>query len=307
MFLEPDAAQASYSEALIERRAPFRWGVDSETARLTDVALSPPDHLTILPCNAVARDSLAKGLACCGDTAAGQHRRLVERLEAAGVTCHLIPPLAGLADLAFTRDSVMMTPWGLVELRPSAAHRQAETRHVADALRTLGVPSLGSVETGRIEGGDICILRPGLLLIGYSGERSDRAGARALARIFERKGWRVLYSCFDPRFLHLDTQFTMLSPGRAVACLDTLEDGFVDMMDEHGIELIAAERDEVERLGANLLSLGGERILASAGNDRLNRALTGFGYELIEVEIDQFARCGGGVHCLTLPLARIPA
>ena len=307
MFLEQEAIQPSYSEALIERRAPFRWGVDSETARLTDVALSPPDHLAILPVNAVSRDSLARGLACCGDTAAGQHRRLVERLEAAGVTCHSIPTRPDLADLAFSRDAVMMTPWGLVELRPAALHRQAETRHVAESLRALGVPSLGRVETGRIEGGDICILRPGLLLIGYSGERSDKAGAQALARIFEGRGWRVLYSCFDPRFLHLDTQFTMVSPGRAVACLETLEDGFVDLMEENGIELIPAARDEVEKLGANLLSLGGERVVASAGNDRLNRMLVRFGYELIEVEIDQFARCGGGVHCLTLPLARIPA
>jgi N-dimethylarginine dimethylaminohydrolase len=307
MFLEPGAAQATYSEALIERRAPFRWGVDSETGRLTDVALCRPDHLAILPCNATARSSLARGLACCNATAAGQHRRLAQRLEAAGVACHFVPPMPDMADLAFTRDAVMMTPWGLLELRPSAPHRRAETKHVARALEALGVPLFGRIEQGRIEGGDICILRPGLVLIGYSGERSDKCGARAATDIFERRGWQVLHSCFDPRFLHLDTQFTMVSPGRAVACLETLGEGLTDRLEEHGIETIPATLGEVERLGANLLSLGGNRVVVPAGNGRLNGMLARYGYELIEVEIDQFARCGGGVHCLTLPLARLPA
>ena len=81
MFLEPAPGEAQYTEALIERRAPFRWGVDSETGRLTDVLLSRPDHLEMVPCNAVTRDSIAKGLACCNDTAGAQHRALTGRLE----------------------------------------------------------------------------------------------------------------------------------------------------------------------------------------------------------------------------------
>jgi N-dimethylarginine dimethylaminohydrolase len=306
MFLEPASGEPTFTESLIERRAPFRWGVDSETGRLTDVLLSRPDHLEMVPCNAVTRSSLAKGLAFCGDTAAEQHRGLAERLELAGVKCHFVPPSPVMPDLAFTRDSVLMTPWGLVELRPSEPHRRGEPARAARALASLGVPMLGRIEEGRVEGGDVCILRPGLLLIGYSGDRTDRAGAKALGALFERKGWEVAYSCFDPRFLHLDTQFTMVSRDLAVACLDTLEEGLADRLDGLGIELIAATREEVDRLGANLLSLGRGRIVTPADNRRINRALGSAGFKVIEVDIDQFARCGGGVHCLTMPLARTP-
>ena len=49
------------------------------------------------------------------------------------------------------------------------------------------------------------------------------------------------------------------------------------------------------------------RIVSPADNRRLNGVLEAAGYEVIAVDIDQFARCGGGVHCLTMPLARIPA
>lgn len=306
MLLESAMAESGATEALIERRAPFRWGADSETGRLTDVLLGPPAHLRMVPCNAVTRDSLAKGLSTCTARAGEQHRRLAAQLEDAGIACHIVPANAALPDLPFTRDAVLMTPWGLVELRPAAAHRRAEAAHIAAALEPLGIPYVGAVGEGSVEGGDVCILRPGLVLIGRSGERTDETGAIALARLFERQGWSVLHTRFSPRYLHLDTQFTMVTRNRAVACLDTLEEGFAARMADLGIALVRATVEEVERLEANLLSLGGGRIVAPAGGHRLNRELVRLGHDLIEVEIDQFVRCGGGVHCLTLPLARIP-
>lgn len=304
MSLVSAVSESLATGQLTERQAPGRWGADSETGRLTDLLLSPPTHLAMVPCNAVTRDSLARGLSSCAASAGAQHRALVSRLEAAGVECHLVPPKPGLPDLAFTRDSVFMTPWGLVELSPSEPHRRGESAHLAGALSRLGVESLGAVEEGKVEGGDVCLLRPGLVMIAISGERTDEAGARALGRIFERRGWRALYTRIDPRYLHLDTQFTLVSGDCGVACLETLEPGFAGTMADLGIDLIPATPGEVDRLEANLLSLGGRRVVAPAGETRVNRALRGRGYDLIEVEIDQFVRCGGGVHCLTMPLAR---
>jgi N-dimethylarginine dimethylaminohydrolase len=304
MLLGSAVAQSSATEQSTERRSPRLWGVDSETGRLTDLLLSPPTHLAMVPCNAVTRESLARGLSSCTASAGAEHRALVSRLEAAGVECHVVPPKAGLSDLAFTRDAVFMTPWGLIELRPSEPHRRGEAAHLVAALDRLGIESIGAVDEGKVEGGDVCLVRPGLVMIGISGERTDEAGAKALGRIFEGRGWRALYTRIDPRYLHLDTQFTLVSDDCGVACLETLETGFAETLAGLGIELLPAAPDEVDRLEANLLSLGGGRVVAPAGETRINRALRRRGYALIEVEIDQFVRCGGGVHCLTMPLAR---
>lgn len=307
MLLEPAGAAASaFPDSPSDYQRAPRWGVASETGRLTDVLLSAPTHLSMVPCNAVTRDSLAKGLACSPGLATRQHRRLVETLEAAGVRCHFAPSVPGLADLTFTRDAVMMSPWGLIELRPAAAHRRAESRHVAAAAAALGIPRAGRIEQGAIEGGDICLLRPGLLLVGHSGDRTDEAGSRALGALFERRGWEVIYAPFAPRFLHLDTVFTMLSDSCAVALTDALGDRLLDRLAGLGIGIIPASAGEAAGLGANLLSLGRNRIVTPGDNHRLNHILRMSGFTLIEVEIDQFTRCGGGVHCLTLPLAREP-
>jgi N-dimethylarginine dimethylaminohydrolase len=283
-----------------------RWGVDSEYGRLTDVLLAAPDHLAPVPCCAVTVDSLRRGFRHSPATAVGQHRALSRALTAYGVRCHVVPGSPSLPDLAFARDAVLMTPWGLLELSPAAAHRSGEPRHVARSMASIGVPMLGRIDEGHVEGGDICILRPGVVVIGCSGVRTDEDGARAVARLFERHGWRAILCPFDPHFLHLDTQFAMLDAERALACTDVLDDDFIAAVEALGIELVPVTYKEVQRLGANVVSLGDGRIVAAAGNDRVIDVLGRRGFRVVAVEIDQFTRCGGGVHCLTMPLARLP-
>lgn len=306
MLFDTPAADIHVGDTLIRRFTDPRWGVDSEYGRLLDVAVAAPAHLEVVPCNAVSMESIANGLFCCTTAAAAQHAVLVRTLERCGVTCHLVPAMPGMADLCFTRDSTLMTPWGLVALRAFEEHRRAEPEHVRKSLARIGVPFLGRIEEGCIEGGDVIVMKPGLLAIGVSGRRTDETGACALARMFEARGWRVLTVPFDPHFLHLDTLFTMVDARRAVACLDELPAAFLAEVAAQGIAIVQASPQEVKKLGANLVSLGAGRVLSSADNGRINGELERLGYLVLQVEIDQFTRCGGGVHCLTMPLARLP-
>ena len=299
-------ADATVGDGLIHTSGNRRWSVDSEYGRLLDVMLSPPTHLELLPCNPVAIEHSRNGLSCCPDLASEQHERLKAVFEAAGVRCHLVPPSEGLADLAFTRDATLMTPWGLLGLNPAAKHRTAEVAHILAAVGRWGVPLLGTISGGHVEGGDICLLRPGVVAIGYSGERTDRRGAEALAKLFEERGWRAILTRFDPGFLHLDTQLTLVDRNYAVACRESLDSKFLAQVEALGIALLPVTVDEVHKLGANIFSLGGGRVISAADNDRVNAALEQRGYTVMPVEIDQFTRCGGGIHCLTMPLARLP-
>ena len=304
MLFDFSTADSGIGDALVSPFTQIRWGVDSEFGRLRDVLLSAPPHLQMVPCNAVTRESLSKGLACCTSTAAEQHAQLVKILEAEDVRCHFVAPDAALPDLSFTRDAVLMSPWGLIELNPALDHRKPEVAHAVAAAKELGVPWLAAIADGAVEGGDVCILKPGVVIIGCSGERTTEAGAKALTRLFTQRGWRAIFCRFDPQHLHLDTLFTVIERDRAVACIEALPDEFLIDLIELGIELIPVSLDEVRNLGGNLVSLGGGRVLSPADNERLNRQLARMGYEVIPVEIDQFTRCGGGLHCLTMPLSR---
>jgi N-dimethylarginine dimethylaminohydrolase len=307
MLLDQDLAAARQGGSRTLPAQPrTRWGVDSEYGVLRDVMICEPDHLEVIPCNTVARDSLAQGLACCPDEAARQHRLFASTLAGEGVRCHLVPPSPGFADLAFTRDSTLMTPWGLLELNLAERHRTGEGAHVAAAAARWGVSLLGSLGEGRIEGGDVCLVRPGIAAIGWSGGRTDDAGALALARFFQAHGWRTILTRFHRHFLHLDTLFTMLDRDRAVGCIEALEPDFLAEIAALGISIVPVSEAEVARLGANIFSLGAGRLLTSRENGRLNDELTRLGYLVTALDIGQFTRCGGGMHCLTMPLARLP-
>jgi arginine deiminase len=290
---------------LVEHKLGRRWGVDSGYGRLTDVMVSPPPPIEIARCDKAEVDAIARGLECGSALATRQHKAFVRALRDEGVRCATVPASEKLPDMSFMRDVAVMTPWGLLDLRP-AGPRLAEAAYVRDHARGWGVPYVGALEEGRAEGGDICVLRPGLVAIGWSGERTDKQGALALARFFEAHGWKAILTHFDPYFRHLDTLFGLAGRNRALACVEALDPAFVGQARTLGIDLVPITPSEVQRLAANVLSLGGGCVLSSAENSRVNLELARLGHRVVAVDIGQFTRRGGGAHSLTMPLARLP-
>lgn len=303
-----DLAERSASSYTAEHSSHARdgFGVDSEYGRLTRVLLSAPDYLAMVPCNSVTREALRNGLDVSPTAAALQHAALVRALHGAGVETLVAEAAPGLADQVFARDTTVMTPWGLVGLRPGAFHRRAEVDHVVAQAEAAGVPILGRIERGIIEGGDVCILRPGLVIIGVTGGRTNEEGAEGLAAIFRRRGWRAMLHHFDAHFLHLDTIFAVVDEGLALGCRDVLDDAFLVEMEADGIEILPVSYKQARKLGCNVVSLGDRRVLTSVDNRTVNAQLRGRGYHLLPLDVSQFTRCGGGIHCLTMPLARMP-
>lgn len=278
--------------------------VQGETDRLTDVILCAPSFLTAVPCCSVTCESLRQGFTTSRTEALRQHRALRNALSAHGVTCHDLAPDPDSPDLCFTRDIAVTTPWGPVVLNPAKPHRSREADLLAGAAEgwTGQVPE--RVIGGSIEGGDICIARPGLLIIGVSGERTTTAGAEAFASRFRADGWDILIYHFDPHFLHLDTLFCMVGPRRALACAEVLDDWFLDVVASQGIEILPVSYKEARRLGCNVLSIDDRTVLAGSATPRVTSMLCGAGLEVIDLDIGQFSACGGGIHCLTMPLNR---
>jgi N-dimethylarginine dimethylaminohydrolase len=266
--------------------------------------LASPRHLSLVPCNDVSLASIGKGEFTSPRRAEEQHQALSRTLNRLGVTVQEVPEVTGLPDLAFARDSSFMTPWGLVGTRPGAPHRRGEVDAVLAAASAFGIPVLGRIEIGRVEGGDVCLIRPGLVVIGISGERTDRQGAQALGALFVRAGWEVIHTAINPALLHLDTHFAMVDRDLALACVEELAAPFLKELARLRIELVPVTREEVASLGCNVLALGDRRILSSGGAPRVDQLLRLRGYEVQTVVLDEFTRCGGGVHCLTMPLRR---
>lgn len=300
--LEP-AYPDSVSSLLAPADTAFE-GADSDYGPLKEVLVASPQHLSIVPCNRVSEESLRNGQSACTIQASAQHRALVDALAEAGVRVRTVKPVPGLPDLAFARDSSLMTPWGLIGLKPGARHRQGEVDVILEVARSTDTPVLGRIEVGRVEGGDVCLLRPGHVVIGISEHRTNLAGAQALGGLFEARGWRVTCTPVEPDLLHLDTHFCMLDRNLALGCLEKLDPSFLEELAGLGIDIVPVSGDEVSTLGCNVLALGRKRIISTGSAPRVDQAVRKLGFEVTVVALDEFTQCGGGVHCLTMPLRR---
>ena len=282
------------------------FGVDSETGLLRDVLLCRPQYYEWLASSDIARESIAQQIKFDREKAVMQHAMLVDTLESAGVECHFVDPVAELPDLCWTRDSSQVTPWGAAITHLSDSTREDENRVLQEYYDGHSIRVCGRRPSNRLEGGDIHIIQPGVLAIGFSNNRTTEAGAREFAARFEKEAWEVHLEFVQDRFVHLDVVFCMAATKLAIVCLDVVSDRFVRFLDEFEIETIDVNIEEVEQLACNCLALGDKRVILAGKGFATAEKLRAKGLQVTELDLDMFTLAGGGVHCLTQPLRRSP-
>ena len=287
-----------------------RWGVEAQTGVLTDVLLGKPDHFRWVPLNAISAVTFSSqdrtGVAFDREKAMRQHREMVRTYETNGVRCHFVEADEGLPSSVFTRDSSFMTPWGAVIASIQTPPRRQDHAVVSEFYRNAGIPIWKWVTADHFEGGDFVILRPGLALMGYSGDRSTRAGAEQVAGWLGEKGWECFIVPIPPQFVHMDAVVVMLERDLALVCEDALPGYAVDWLDREGIGRIPVSYADCVQLGGNLVSLGNRRVLSMSHNVNVNARLEQEGFRVMAVDYDMFALGGGGVHCSCHELRREP-
>lgn len=285
-----------------------RWGVNAQTGVLTDVLLGKPDYFRWVPLNAISAVNQANqvqmGYQFDRDKALRQHRKMVEVYEANGVHCHFVEADEGLPSSVFTRDSSFMTPWGAVIASVQTPPRRQDYSVVSEFYRRAGIPIWKWVTADHFEGGDFVIVKPGVALLGWAGDRSTETGAKQVAGWLEDKGWEAFIVPIPPQFVHMDAVVVMLEENLALVCEDALPAYAIDWLDLQGIERVVVPYADCVKLGGNIVSLGNRRVLSMEHNVNINLRLRDEGFEVTAVEYDMFALGGGGVHCSCHELRR---
>jgi len=286
------------------------WGVKAQTGVLTDVLLGKPDDFRWVPLNSISAVTLANmdqmGFRFDKQRAMRQHQRMVDVYEANGVRCHFAESDEGLPSSVFTRDSSFMTPWGAVITSIQTPPRRRDYSVASEFYRSAGIPIWKWVTADHFEGGDFCIIKPGVALLGWSGDRSTQVGAEQVAGWLREMDWEAFIVPIPPQFVHVDAVVVMLEKGLALVCEDALPPYAIEWLDKQGISRIPVSYKDCVKLGGNLVSLGNKRVLSMAHNVNVNAQLEAEGFEVTAVEYDMFALGGGGVHCSCHELHRQP-
>ena len=285
-----------------------QWGITSQTGILTDVLLGKPDHFQWVPLNSISAVNQANqvqmGYQFDLQKAKQQHKEMVRVYEANDVRCHFVEADEGLPSSVFTRDSSFMSPWGAVITSIQTPPRRQDYSVVSDFYRNADIPIWKWVTADHFEGGDFVILKEGVALLGWSGDRSTLAGAEQVAGWIREKGWKVYVVPIPPQFVHMDAVVVMLEENLAAVCEDALPKYAIDWLNDNDIERVVVPYADCVKLGGNIVSLGKKRILSMAHNINVNRILKKKGFEVTAIEYDMFAIGGGGVHCSCHELRR---
>jgi N-dimethylarginine dimethylaminohydrolase len=280
------------------------WGVDSEYGRLRDVLVGPIDHFTWQGGNAVAQRSERVGLKFDFKTARAQYDEMLDAYRRAEVKVHFLAPDPLLPYQIFARDSSAMTPWGAVILQPQKPYRRGEYAACLQFYLDAAIPIYDLITAGNVEGGDFMVLKPGVAVCGYSGERSSEPAVRQLKSWFEAEGWEMHTYEFDSHFLHLDVQMGMISEGLAVVCVEAVEPELIDWLRSHGIRAIPIPYSDAMQLGSNVVALGNERVLVPASSKTLIAACRAEGLTVYDPDVSMIGNGGGAVHCMCQALRR---
>lgn len=283
---------------------PKNWGVDSEHGRLRDVLVGPIDHFRWQGGNAVAQRSERVGLRFDHAVAVAQYREMLDAYRQAEVTVHTLAADPLLPYQIFARDSSVMTPWGAVIMQCQKPYRRGEYAACQQFYLDRGIPIYDFITAGQAEGGDFMVLKPGVAICGYSGERSSEAGVRQLAAWFAAEGWEFRTYAFDPHFLHLDVQMGVIAEGLAVVCVEAVEPELVTWLSSQGIRAIPIPYSDAMQLGTNVVALGRERVLVPASSRNLIAACRAEGLTVYDPDVSMISNGGGAVHCMCQALRR---
>lgn len=282
-----------------------QWGLDSETGTLRDVLLGPADYFQWLGSNATSLRSLRKGYQFDAAVAVAQHQEMKACYESAGVRVHQLEADACLPYQIFARDSSVMTPWGAIVSQMSNHWRRGEYAEIVRFYHRNQIPIYDMVTTGTFEGGDFQVIKPGVVVCGYTGDRTSKPAIDQISSWFQDEGWEFYAYEFDPFYLHLDVFCSMLADNLAAVCIDAVEPEFVHWLKSQGLEIIEISFvDATQHMGCNVVSLGNDRVLLPQEATELQNKCRANGLDVYSVDVSMISRGGGSLHCMCQPLNR---
>jgi N-dimethylarginine dimethylaminohydrolase len=150
-------------------------------------------------------------------------------------------------------------------------------------------------------------LEPGVVLCGWSEDRTQEIAAQQVKGWLEREGIEVMLSAIDPFYVHMDLMIVALAEKLVAVCTDCLDPRLVSWLTGKGYKFVTVPFAETLGLGCNVVSLGGDRVLLPKHSHTLKEKCKALGFRVYDPDVSTFTMCGGGVHCLCQPLRRDPA
>jgi N-dimethylarginine dimethylaminohydrolase len=239
--------------------------------------------------------------------AMGQWVDLVSTIERLGGTVEIVPQRADAPDMVYAMNL------GLGLVRPSGRSHvvMSHMRHAERRMETLTAQPwfersgrttsyVGRDGVGaHLEAGDVFAWGDALVA-GY-GPRTEELALKHLATDLQVRvrGVRITH----PAMYHLDLAFCPLDGRRAMVAPGAFDQASASALLALVPEpLILTDEEALTTFCANSIVIGRTVVMPAGAPSRVVAQLDDWGFEVVEVEVDEFHKGGGSVRCLTNPV-----
>lgn len=278
--------------------------VKNSTGVLKKVLLCPPDYIKLYSINVISERWINEGkeidIQCCIE----EHKELTQAYKENGVEVVLMEPEAKLTNEVFSRDFGACIGEGYILGNFKEIIRKGEREVYRNKMEELGIPCVAEVLKGFFEGGDFWFLNYNTLAIGVI-DRTNETAIEEIRKQLDKFGYNIIPVKCKEDNLHLDMCFNIVEEKIAVVCREALPYSFIKGLEKKGFSLIDISQEDVFKHYGNLQSLGGGRVISLKSNKKVNEQLRAYGINVIDLDIREILKSGGGPHCMTFPLLRV--
>ena len=225
-----------------------------------------------------------------------------QALSEFGYTLIVLPTEEQYPDSVFVEDPAVVINDMLVVARLQDPMRRGEEERVERALTPyFAEDRIFRIEhPGFLEGGDVLVIDE-QLFVGISKQRTNRAGARQLAKIAEDCfGYETTFIPLPESLLHLKSGVTYHAPSATTPGVITVTEELAPYFSDVPHPSLSLRREE--QVGANYGASGiadDGRVLLHAGRYRTRVALERLGYTVRELGLSEFEKIDGAMTCLS--------
>ncbi len=224
-----------------------------------------------------------------------QWEELVSVYKSFGIDVELVEPKKNAPDMVFAADQGLVQGKKVLLSHFRHKERRTETAYYEKWFKSNNFDLTYLPDDVYFEGNGEVTFWKGKIIIG-SGIRSDKKVIPCLEKRFDREV--ISLDIPDWRFYHLDVGFFPLDKDTLFYYPDAYTEKARKIIKHLAPNVIEFTKDEAFGFAANNI-ITEKNIIMHKGIPTFKKKLKDLGYRPVEVEMGEFVKSGGGIHCLT--------
>jgi N-dimethylarginine dimethylaminohydrolase len=223
-----------------------------------------------------------------------QWQKLVEILKSLNIKVDIIEQHPDVPDMVFATDQGIVRDGAVLLANFRYTQRQPERIYYRQWFRENGFRTRALSNIFPFEGGDTLFFN-NMLFVGTS-FRASVASCEELATKLNVDA--IPLRLVDPHFYHLDMAFLTINNDTAFYYPPAFSESSQNLLKRLVPNLIELSKPAVEAYAANSFVSGKDIVITTGLPKDFRAALKKLGLKTHEVDVSEFKKAGGGIHCL---------